>query len=209
MKRILVLEDHPSVQEWVCSLLNAIFPNAMIHTAHSLESCEPHLGLHPQLIMVDLNLPDGKGQELIARVKASMPETRCVVLTSFDDDESLFSSLRVGADGYLLKDQPESELKSCLQGIIDGKPPLSPAVAQRMMQFFQPAEQATHSDFERLAPREQETLKLISRGYTVKETAKAMELSPHTVNGYIKEAYRKLKIHSRAEAARFVMEQGL
>jgi DNA-binding NarL/FixJ family response regulator len=131
------------------------------------------------------------------------------VLTSFDDDEYLFSALKAGANGYLLKDQNEDELISMLEGILSGKPALSPLVAIKLMQQFQKQDQASKSALLELTPREHEALTMIAKGFSVKESAKLMNISHHTVSGYIKEIYRKLHVNSRAEAAAFATRLGI
>lgn len=217
MNNILILEDHPLVQTWIVQLIGEIFPSAKKEVAATIEACEQYIGEQLDLILVDLNLPDGKGQDVIARVKQQFPNIRCVVMTSFDDDEHLFTSLKAGADGYLLKDQPIDELTTLLKGILQDKPPLSPTVAQRMMLHFRKeknTDKGNDSDNDKpttaeLTPRENETLKLISRGFSAKEVAREMDISPNTVSGYIKEIYRKLNIHSRAEAATLSLKLGL
>lgn len=209
LNKILILEDHPDVQCWVIQMCQAAFPRAEIKAVTKISDAIDLIHFMPDLLMADLNLPDGRGDYVISKFKAFRHEIACVVLTSFDDDEHLFSALKAGADGYLLKDQEESELLKMLKGIIKGSPPLSPNIALKLMHQFQPSELMPMNELLALSSREKETLSFISKGYSAKETARFMDISPHTVSGYIKEIYRKLHINSRAEAASFALKYGL
>ena len=116
--------------------------------------------------------------------------------TVFDDDAHLFPALRAGAQGYLLKDQPPAAIAAALAGIAQGQPPLSPSIARRLLRHFQPVQEEPP-----LRPREVDVLRLTAKGLTLAEVAEALQLSRHTVSGYLKDIYRKLSINNRAEAA--------
>ena len=209
MKDIIILEDHHEIHQWVIQLCKKVFPDASLTVTSSISEVLS-LKDHPaELILVDLNLPDGRGDTVIQHFKILNPNIQCIVLTSFDDDEHLFSALKAGANGYLLKDQNEDELLSMLQGIISGKPALSPLVALKLMQQFQVKEKSKESMLLELTPRENEALMMIAKGYSVKESARLMNISHHTVSGYIKEIYRKLHVNSRAEAAALATRLGV
>lgn len=204
-----MLEDHPNIQQWVIKLCRKVFPHAVINAAGTVAEAVKAIDSKPDLLMADLNLPDGRGDTVIAKFKANNKATHCVVLTSFDDDNHLFSALKAGADGYLLKDQDDDELTEMLKGILIGKPPLSPLIAMKLMQQFKVDDPQDKADLLLLTPRENETLTMIAKGFSVKESAKFMGISHHTVSGYIKEIYRKLHVNSRAEAAALATKMGL
>jgi DNA-binding NarL/FixJ family response regulator len=207
ISRILIVEDQTDIRHWIVNFVAEIFPLAELIQAANLQQACRKIDPLPQLLLVDLSLPDGRGYELISQVKQQNVELPCVVITSFEDDDFLFPALKAGADGYMLKDQTVPELKKLLQGILTGKPPISPAIAHRLFNYFrQPQEDQT---IQQLTLRERETLKLIARGFSVKECARKMDISHHTVAGYIKEIYRKLQINSRAEAALKATKYGL
>lgn len=221
MKNIVVLEDHPDVQQWVVQICKRVFPEGMV-TAISTVSEVHSLNIgETDLMMVDLNLPDGRGDSVICYAKTKKPSVQCIVLTSFDDDEYLFSALKAGANGYLLKDQQEDELVSMLQGIVSDRPALSPLIAMKLLnqfhtihqlggqQFELPDDEGIEANLLHLTPRESEVLRMIAKGYSVKESAKLLDISHHTVSGYIKEIYRKLHVNSRAEAASLATRLGL
>jgi DNA-binding NarL/FixJ family response regulator len=207
MDKILVVEDQTEIRAWIVRFVGEVFPLAHFVEAVSVEQARKNIDASIDLLLVDLSLPDGRGDELIKIVKHMNPHIPCVVISSFEDDDFLFPALKAGADGYLLKDQTEQELKILLTGIVNGKPPLSPAIAYRLFDFFrEPADDVTEVN---LTEREKETLRLIAKGYSVKECARMMDISHYTVAGYIKEIYRKLQVNSRAEVALEAARLGL
>ena len=183
---------------------------------------------------MDLELPDGSGLELLSELSL-YPATR-IVTTLYSDDEHLFPALQCGADGYLLKEDRFEVLVEELQKIVRGQPPLSPAIARRLLTHFRSgdasvpngAAHGTHTpassapspspqaatvliaaEHERLTPRESEVLTYLSKGFTIKEIAALMGIKWFTVNDHIKSIYKKLNVSSRAEAAVLASKQGL
>jgi two-component system, NarL family, nitrate/nitrite response regulator NarL len=178
---------------------------------------------------VDLELPDGNGMDLLSEL-AQYPATK-IVTTLYSDDDHLFPALQCGADGYLLKEDRFEVLVEELQKIVRGQPPLSPAIARRLLSHFRAGADSNHSgtglssssfisskpvplvdkafDQERLTPRENEVLTYLSKGFTIKEIASLMGIKWFTVNDHIKSIYKKLNVSSRAEAAVLASKQGL
>lgn len=210
IRTAFILEDLPESQDWLSRALDAAFPGLAIACAGSLAEARAQLaaGLAADIALVDLGLPDGSGVEFIPLLKRASPATLVVVASIYDDDAHVFPALRAGAGGYLLKDQPIHVIVQALQGIAAGTPPLSPAIARRMLGFFQPAEVAV-PERPHLTEREISVLRLIAKGMTQGECAQLLGLSPHTVTGYVKDVYRKLDVCSRAEAALAARELGL
>lgn len=208
MKTGFILEDLPESQAWLRDALEQSFPGIAIDSAYSLAEAAQKLaaGPAPDIALIDLGLPDGSGITLIEQIQRRSPATLCIVASIYDDDGHIFPALRAGAQGYLLKDQPVAGIVQALTGIAAGQPPLSPAIARRMLAFFQPAPSAPGPD---LTERETEVLRLISKGLTQAETARLLGISQHTVAGYVKELYRKLNVSSRAEAALIARDLGL
>ena len=204
----LVVEDQRDAQAWLCLALASSFPGISVVAADTLRDARARLisSPRPQLALIDLGLPDGSGIDLIAQIKRDLPQTICVVVSIFDDDHHLFPALRAGAQGYLLKDQPQEQLIELLQGISHGLPPLSPAIARKLLGFFHAAPPVIANA---LTPRETEVLSLIAKGITQGEAARMLGISTHTVCGYVKEIYRKLNVSSRAEAALTAQKLGL
>lgn len=205
----LVLEDLPDTQVWLKNLLNAAFPDIQIGTANSCQQAVKQIQTRmPDIALIDIGLPDGSGIDVIRHIKQQKSRCLCIISTMFDDDDHIFSALQAGADGYLLKDQSAEELTTLLHGIIKGHPPLSPAVARRILQFFQnnpPKKDADNC----LTQRENEVLRCIAKGYTVAKTAEMNSITYNTAASYVKNIYRKLNISSRAEAATIAVRFGL
>lgn len=207
MKTCLLLEDVPEARDWLARAVAASFPGIEIATTASLAEARAWVASHaaPDLALVDLGLPDGNGVDFIAELNQRAPQCVCVVASIFDDDQHIFPALRAGAQGYLLKDQGQEAITELLQGIIAGRPPLSPAVARKLLSHFHIIpEPATN-----LTERETEVLRLIARGLTTAEVARLLNISVNTVPSYVKEIYRKLNVSSRAEAALTARNLGL
>ena len=240
--KVLILEDNPVARGFLCRVVRESFSDAILITeAGDLETARRHIlltggsqGLHGvdpfKLILVDLELPDGNGMELLAEL-THYPATK-IVTTLYSDDDHLFPALQCGADGYLLKEDRFEVLVEELQKIVRGQPPLSPAIARRLLTHFRQGHnndlQAPDSGFasaafttsrpipiekpldhERLTPRESEVLTYLSKGFTIKEIASLMGIKWFTVNDHIKSIYKKLNVSSRAEAAVLASKQGL
>ena len=168
------------------------------------------------LALVDINLPDGNGLDLIGCILKTSPNAYIITSTIFDDDEHIITALRNGAHGYLLKDSSEQVFIQKLRGILTGDPPLSPSIARRILQCFsQPANKtatpsnAETSDATSLSQRERDVLVLVAKGLSRKEVAELLGLSGNTVARYIRDVYQKLNISSRAEAAVEACRMGL
>ena len=241
--KVLIVEDNPVARSFLCRVVRESFSDTIvISEAGDLESARRQIGLSSgrggaapadpfKLFMIDLELPDGNGMELLTEL-ANYPATK-IVTTLYSDDDHLFPALQCGADGYLLKEDRFEVLVEELQKIVRGQPPLSPAIARRLLTHFRhgPGHNGSASDFapmsafrssrpapidrgapldhERLTPRESEVLTYLSKGFTIKEIANLMGIKWFTVNDHIKSIYKKLNVSSRAEAAVLASKQGL
>jgi two-component system nitrate/nitrite response regulator NarL len=240
--KVLIVEDNPVARNFLARVVRESFSDVIgIAEAGDLDSARRQLGIGPRaaapgtdpfkLVLVDLELPDGNGLELLTEL-AGHGATK-IVTTLYSDDDHLFPALQCGADGYLLKEDRFEVLVEELQKIVRGQPPLSPAIARRLLSHFRlgdsgsmPLDGAMASgdfqaarpntppvysepDHERLTPRETEVLTYLSKGFTIKEIAGLMGIKWFTVNDHIKAIYRKLNVSSRAEAAVLASKQGL
>lgn len=205
----LVVDDLAGSRDWLQRALQLAFPGIVVTQAATLAEALQCIAQPPPLALIDLGLPDGSGVQLIEALRAKAAPTLCVVATVFDDDAHLFPALRAGAEGYVLKDQSHEALAEMLRGIAAGQPPLSPSIARRLLRHFQPAPAAAVDEAEALTGRETDVLRLIAKGLTVGEAAGLLDLSRHTVAGYLKTIYRKLSVNSRAEAALEATRRGL
>ncbi|OIO66139.1 MAG: hypothetical protein AUJ56_13300 [Zetaproteobacteria bacterium CG1_02_49_23] len=211
MRQILLLEDHPDAQLWLTEALHMAFGDQIyIKTTPLLEEAKQIFAQQTfDLVIADLHVPDGSGINLIRAVKSSDHSCPCIVATIFSDKQHLFPALQAGADGYLLKDEGKAEISNLLQGILSGRPPISANVAQQMLLHFQQVTRTKKEPPSKLTEREQETLLYISKGMSTKECAELMGISTHTASEHIKNVYKKLGIHSRAEAASEAINLGL
>jgi two-component system nitrate/nitrite response regulator NarL len=239
--KVLIVEDNPVARSFLTRVVRESFSDALVITeAGDLETARRQIGPHREgvqaadpfkLILVDLELPDGNGMELLAEL-GQYPATK-IVTTLYSDDDHLFPALQCGADGYLLKEDRFEVLVEELQKIVRGQPPLSPAIARRLLTHFRhgtgspadsgfaplpsgfqssrpmPLGKGAPLDHERLTPRESEVLTYLSKGFTIMEIASLRGSKWFTVNDHIKSIYKKLNVSSRAEAAVLASKQGL
>jgi DNA-binding NarL/FixJ family response regulator len=202
----LLVEDNAETRAWLHDCVVAAFPDARVVLAEDVASGLTAIEAADfTLAIVDLGLPDGSGVELITALRGSA--TYIVVATIYDDDKSLFTALKSGARGYILKDQDKARVVSYLKGIQLGEAPLSNAVARRLIQHFNAKGDAR--EMVPLAPREEDVLKLIAKGFSVSDTARILGLTNNTVKGYVKTVYAKLGVSSRAEATTEAIRLGL
>ena len=208
LSNILLIEDFQDIRNWLSGLLRETFVGTTITEAATVAQAYTHLVLQKfDLIVVDLNLPDGSGIDILCRIKSLGLTAHCVVATAYDDDGHLLTALNAGADGYLLKDQPGEQLMRDLAGILDGSPPLSPPIARRIMKLAKQAPAAVLTT--PLSTREEEVLTFIAKGLNRKEIGKLMGVSIHTVASHVGAIYSKLDISSRAEATIEALRRGL
>ena len=201
IQNILLLEDHPDAQIWLSEALRIAFgSNIHIDIADSVGEGKAYEHKNSyDLIVADLHLPDGSGIELVKQAKIHQPQCPCVVATIFSDNQHLFPALQAGANGYLLKDETKEDIARMLAGILEGKPPISASVAQQMLQHFHQHPEDT-SDLDKLTEREREILIYLSKGMSTKDCGDLMDISFHTASDHIRNVYKKLGVHSRAEA---------
>jgi DNA-binding NarL/FixJ family response regulator len=153
----------------------------------------------PDVVLMDINLPGMNGVECVRQLKASLPKLQVLMLTVYEDSDSLFKSFRAGASGYLLKRTASARLLEAIQDVHEGGSPMTPQLARRVVQFFSgPPQQDT--PFSKLTPGEREFLDQLANGYTYKEIADRMKITIDTVRSYVRTVYEKLHVHSRTEA---------
>ena len=162
----------------------------------ALKEIPPHV---PDVVLMDINLPGMKGYECVRRLKEAQPTIQFLMLTVYEDSDSLCISLRAGASGDLLQRTASARLLEAIQDVFDGGSPMSPQLARRVVQFFTKPT-AQDSGLAKLTPAEREFLDQLAKGYAYKEIADRMNISIDTVRSYVRTVYEKLHVHSRTEA---------
>lgn len=161
---------------------------------------------NPDVVLMDINLSGMNGIECVSRLKELLPRTQVLMLTTYDDGDLIFDSLRAGANGYLLKNTPQEELVEAVQQVHAGGAPMSLQIARKVINYFHRTKK-TSSELEALTVRELEILKLLAQGYMYKEIADRLAISMSTVRTHVTAVYEKLHVHSRTEAAMKLVER--
>lgn len=153
----------------------------------------------PDVLLLDLDLPDGNGINLIRKVREEGLDTLVMVISVFGDESHVLEAIAAGAVGYLHKDDDSFKIEDAILKLVGGGSPISPSIARQLLKRFQPQEDA-HIMLEQLTHREKEILQKVAKGYTAKEIAAMEELSYHTITTHVKNVYSKLSVNSKAEA---------
>ena len=210
-QRILLVDDHEVVRLGLKALLDHHAQFEVVgEAATAKEAIEQVSRLRPDIVLMDIRLPGVSGIEACEEVIKQHPETRVVMLTSYAEDEMLFSAIRAGASGYILKQIGGDELVHALEVVGRGEALLDPAVTQRVFQEVRRAvKEEEASAFVNLSQQERHVLLLVSEGRTNREIAKALFLGEGTVRNYVSSILSKLGVSNRAEAAAYAVEHSL
>ena len=218
MPRVLIVEDDPAFRARYAAMLAN---DASFDVVASVGTGGEGLAMlelrRPDVLLVDLGLPDMSGIEVIRHASQTLPKCECMVVTVFGDEEHVLASIEAGAAGYLLKDASEESFLSGIRELMNGGSPISPIIARRLLKRFQAVPPAgvtvaaadDESSGVALSDREREILLLASKGFNYPEMGKLMSISPHTVTSHVKKIYRKLAVHSRGEAVFEANRMGL
>jgi DNA-binding NarL/FixJ family response regulator len=197
--RVVLVEDQQELCKQWLEIIDTFDDFECIETCASAEEAIERIPqIRPNIILMDIRLPQMSGIECTLRLKELLPATPIVILTVVDDDDLIFRALEAGADGYLLKWAPPADLRAALLDVLNGGAPMSSVIAHRVVRFFKQPSRSS-SDVQ-LSAREAEILGLLSKGYYNKEIAEGIGLSIETVKTYLKGIYRKLHVRSRGEA---------
>jgi DNA-binding NarL/FixJ family response regulator len=207
--RVLVVEDHPLFRKGVVALLAAEPDLEVAGTAGSGEEAVVLADdLRPDVVLMDLQLPGMSGIEATRAIGGADPAARVLVLSLFEDEDSVFLALRAGARGYVLKDAGEEELTGAIRAVARGEAIFSRAIAGRVLAYFAQPREAPKV-FPALTDREREILGLIAQGHPNPSIARRLSLSPKTVANYVSAIFAKLQVADRAEAMIRAREAGL
>ncbi|MGH7805832.1 MAG: response regulator [Candidatus Binatia bacterium] len=208
--RVLLVEDDDATR---AHLARVIAENPLLELLGAAGSCgEARRALadaEPDVLLVDLDLPDGNGVDLIRELKAKESPTESMVITVFGDESHVVSAIEAGATGYLLKDSSSEGIGRAIVELVGGGSPISPAIARHLLKRFRPVEPAATPELPALTDREHEVLVLLVKGFTYSEIADLLGISAHTVTSHVKHIYRKLAVGSRGEAVYEALNLGL
>lgn len=209
--RVLIIDDHALFRVGLKGLLEQRNIEVVGAAAHGAEGIELAEQLKPDIILLDLRMPDMGGLEVLPILREKHPSTPVVILTTSNEEKDLVKSLRTGAQGYLLKDMEPDELVSALRDIEKGKNVVAQDLTDTLARMVQGETNIDDDDapFSTLTPREHEILCLLAEGQSNKLIARNLGISDGTVKLHVKAILRKLNIHSRVEAAVIAVEQGL
>jgi two-component system response regulator DevR len=209
--RLLVVDDHEVVRQGLVSLLERREHFQVVAEAGTAaEAVEMARKFEPDLVVMDVRLPDGSGIEACREIRAEFPGTRVVILTSYPDEEAVLSAIIAGASGYLLKQIRGRDLISALESVGRGESLLDPAVTEKVLDRVRRIATGTYTDeMAQLTQQEQKILLLVAEGKTNKEIASEVFLSDKTVKNYVSSILSKLNLERRAQAAAFVARHRL
>jgi len=200
MITISIVEDHAgtrqSLENFLAEAPGLRFLGAYTSAEEALRSMA---GKVPDVALVDINLPGMSGIDCVRKLKQQFPALKVLMLTTYEESDLIFNSLRAGASGYLLKKTAPMELLPAIEQVQSGGAPMSMQIARKVVEHFHQIQQ-TASDVENLTPREQETLALLAKGFLYKEIGDRLGVSVNTVKRHLHAIYEKLHVQSRTEA---------
>jgi len=208
--QILVVEDEPEFLRAYCEAITREPDFRLAGAVSTLAAARALLEQSvPDVLVVDLGLPDGDGTELIRLAAKRRPDCDALVVTVFGDDAHVIGAIEAGATGYLLKDSPPGELARCIRELRAGGAPISPGIARRLLSRMRAPADKPAAAPSPLSEREAQILGLVAKGLSFAEVAAALDISAHTVVAHVKNIYRKLSVHSRGEAVFEATQLGL
>jgi DNA-binding NarL/FixJ family response regulator len=201
MIRVAIFEDNNNLREGLFRLINGTFgyecTGAFPNCDHLIEKINSS---NPDVILMDIQLPGISGIEAVRLIKEKFPDVKILMETIFDDDEKIFKSICAGAEGYILKNTPPSQILEAIKQINEGGSPMTPSIANRLLKMVQKNSATASIETFDLSEREKEILSCLVEGMSYKMIADACNISSDTVSAHIKNIYRKLQVHSKSEA---------
>ena len=213
MTTVMVVEDDPAFLTRFCKIVSSDAELELFAAVADLASARQAMRTAvPDVLLIDLGLPDGSGIDLIRETARRRPETDIMVITVFGDEDHVLASIEAGATGYILKDSLPVEFVHLIKQLRAGGSPISPVIARQLLKRLKPqgSEAATPPAEETpLSARETEVLGFVAKGFSFAEIARLLGVSPHTVISHVKKIYQKLAVHSRGEAVFEAGKMGL
>ena len=207
---VLIADDHPMVLQGLRLTLGTLPGIEVIGEATTgQQAVELAESLQPDVLIMDLNMPEGNGIEATRALTKSSPHVNVLILTMFDDDASVFQAMRAGARGYLLKGAGEQEIERAVRGVAEGEAIFGPAVAQRVLDYLTGTTPRQQPAFPELSERERDVLALLAEGRSNPDIARQLYLSPKTVRNHVSNIFTKLQVADRAQAIIKARDAGL
>ena len=207
--KVLIVDDHTVVRDGLTIMFGRQADFSVVGEARNgLEAVERARELSPDVILMDLRMPELDGVEAMRRIQAQNPAVKFIVLTTYDSDEYLFDAVEVGAKGYLLKDASREDLFQAVRAVQRGESLIQPSVAARVLdRFAQLSRQAATTEL--LSEREVEVLQLIAKGAANKQIAASLSIGESTVKTHVANIFQKLDVNDRTEAVTQAMQRGI
>jgi DNA-binding NarL/FixJ family response regulator len=207
--RVLITDDHPVVREGLSAMLSREHDIEVVGEAKDGKEAVTKAGtLRPDIILMDLRMPEMDGVEAMQRIKTDYPDIRFIVLTTYDNDEYIFKGIEAGARAYLLKDAPRDELFRAIRAVSRGESLIEPAVASKVLDRLAELSRQVNTP-EVLSEREIEVLALIAHGSSNKIIADALNIGQSTVKTHIQSIFHKLEVNDRTEAVTVAVRKGI
>ena len=209
--RLLIVDDHTVVRDGLSIMLGREKDFTVVGEAkNGLEALEKTRELRPDVVLMDLRMPELDGVEAMKRIREEDPEIKFIVLTTYDTDEYIFDAIEAGAKGYLLKDTSREELFRAVRAVHRGESLVNPGVTARLLErFAQLSRGNAQSALDVLSDRELEVLRLIAKGSPNKEIASALSISESTANTHVANIFQKLDVKDRTQAVTQAVQRGI
>ncbi|AIY17170.2 putative two-component system response regulator [Pimelobacter simplex] len=205
----MVVDDHPMWRDAVERDLAAAGFEVVAVAATGTEAVNRFNATRPQVVVLDLQIPEPSGVEVTAQVLASEPSSRVLILSASGEQDDVLAAVKAGATGYLVKSASRDELIDAVRRVAAGDSVFTPGLAALVLGEFRRMDQPAMPPGERLTDRETEILKMVAKGMSYKQIAERLVLSHRTVQNHVQNTLRKLQMHNRVELTRYVIEQGL
>ncbi len=209
--RVLIADDHPLFRDGLRSLLEARGIEVVGEARNGREAVEQALRLAPEVVLMDLHMPELDGLEATRLISAQQPDVKVVVLTASEDDANLFEAIKSGAQGYIFKNLDSAEFFDLLEGVARGEPALTPNLARKLLgAFARPAAPLAGNAGEELTEREHEVLNLLVQGVTSnRELAERLVVTENTVKYHLRNILDKLHVQNRAQVVAYAVRHGM